>query len=133
MLFHGTIGLPAAPLVWHSFAPLKYKLHAWLALGRRCWTADRRLRRGFPSHTLCPLCVAADETLDHISLHCAFAGEVWACITLRLRLPDISPIANLWITDWWVTATQRFSSRERKGANSLITLALRSLWVERNA
>ncbi|XP_071677042.1 uncharacterized protein [Lolium perenne] len=59
-LFHGTVGLPAAPLVWNSFAPLKFKFHAWLALRRRCWTADRRLRHGLPSHTLCQLCDASD-------------------------------------------------------------------------
>ncbi|KAM0826096.1 hypothetical protein ACQ4PT_069108 [Festuca glaucescens] len=76
VLFHGTVGLPGAPLVWHSFAPLKYKMHAWLALRRRCWTADRRLRRGLPSHTLCPLCNAVDETLDHLSLHCTFARGI---------------------------------------------------------
>jgi hypothetical protein len=133
MLFHGTIGLPAAPLVWHSFAPLKHKLHAWLALHRHCWTADRRLRHGLPSHTLCPLCATVDETLDHISLHCPFATMVWAGIILRLRLPDISPIANHGINDWWITASQRFSFKDRKGANSLITLVLRSLWIERNA
>jgi hypothetical protein len=27
-----------------------------LALRGRCWTADRRLRHGLLSHTLCPLC-----------------------------------------------------------------------------
>ncbi|KAM0831277.1 hypothetical protein ACQ4PT_065657 [Festuca glaucescens] len=57
MLWHGTCGLPGATLVWDSFAPLQYKLHAWLALRRRCWTADRRLRRGLPTHTLCPLSI----------------------------------------------------------------------------
>jgi hypothetical protein len=62
--------------MWHSFAQLKYKMHAWLALRRRYWTADRRLRRGLASHTLCPLCAAANETLDHLSLHCSFDHRV---------------------------------------------------------
>jgi hypothetical protein len=35
-LFHGSTALPGATHVWHSFAPLKFKLHAWLALRRRC-------------------------------------------------------------------------------------------------
>ncbi|KAM0827167.1 hypothetical protein ACQ4PT_068367 [Festuca glaucescens] len=76
MLWQGTTGLPGAQLVWDSFTPLKYKLHAWLALRRQCWTADRRLRRGLPTHTLCPLCNVADETLDHLSLHCLFSRGV---------------------------------------------------------
>ncbi|KAM0883422.1 hypothetical protein ACQ4PT_031650 [Festuca glaucescens] len=83
LLFQGTVGLPGAHLVWHSFAPLKFKMHAWLALRRRCWTADRRLRRGLPSHSLCPLCGVADETLDHLSLQCIFAHEVRVVICLN--------------------------------------------------
>ncbi|KAK1641707.1 hypothetical protein QYE76_059512 [Lolium multiflorum] len=45
VLFQGTVGLPAATLIWDSFAPFKHKMHAWLALQRRCWTTGRRLRR----------------------------------------------------------------------------------------
>jgi hypothetical protein len=36
LLFEGTTGLPGAMNIWHSFAPMKFKLHAWLALRRRC-------------------------------------------------------------------------------------------------
>ncbi|KAM0925313.1 hypothetical protein ACQ4PT_004285 [Festuca glaucescens] len=125
MLFHGTTSLPSAPLVWHSFAPLKYKMHAWLALRRRCWTADRRLRRGLPSHTLCPLCDTDDETLDHISLHCDYARAIWAGLIHRLGLLDISPAGAVGINDWWLMAAHRFAPKERKKANSLIMLTLR--------
>ncbi|KAM0913367.1 hypothetical protein ACQ4PT_012221 [Festuca glaucescens] len=100
VLFHGTVGLPAANLVWDSFVPLKYRMHAWLALRRRCWMADRRLRRGLPSHSLCPLCTATDETLDHLSLHCRYAQDLWAGLVARLRLPNIAPVAAVGINDW---------------------------------
>ena len=132
-LFHGTEGLPAAPLVWNSFAPLKFKMHAWLALRRRCWTADRRLRRGLPSHVLCPLCDAADETLDHLSLDCHYARGLWAGLVARLGLPDIVPQGAIGINGWWSQATAKFATVDRRAANSLIMLALRSLWLERNA
>jgi hypothetical protein len=91
LLFQGSIGLPAAPLIWESFAPLKYRLHAWLALRRRCWTADRRLRRGLPSHTLCALCSTANETLDHLLLHCVFSRAIWVGLIATLRLPNFLP------------------------------------------
>jgi hypothetical protein len=55
-LFHGTVALPGAANVWKLFVPLKFKLHAWLALRRWCWTADRRRRRGLRMHIMCPLC-----------------------------------------------------------------------------
>ncbi|KAM0860223.1 hypothetical protein ACQ4PT_046687 [Festuca glaucescens] len=105
LMFQGTTGLPVAPLVWHSFAPLKFKLHAWLALRRRCWTTDRRLRRGLASHVLCPLCGGADETIDHITLHCSFARGIWSGLVARLRLPDVTPTGVLAISDWWLQAS----------------------------
>jgi hypothetical protein len=133
LLFQGTIGLPGAHLVWHSFAPLKFKMHAWLALRRRCWTADRRLRRGLPSHTLCPLCGVADETLDHLSLQCSFAQEVWIGLIARLDLPAIVPGHDATLNEWWFSATGLFLRADRKKANSVIMLTLRYLWLERNA
>ncbi|KAM0911679.1 hypothetical protein ACQ4PT_013296 [Festuca glaucescens] len=77
VFFHGSTGLPGAAQVWNSFAPFKFKFHAWLALRDQCWTADHRLRRGLTSHTLCPLCLVANDTLDHISLQCPFARAIW--------------------------------------------------------
>ncbi|KAM0853387.1 hypothetical protein ACQ4PT_051108 [Festuca glaucescens] len=69
----GTMAMAGADNIWNSFAPMSYRFHAWLALRRRCWTADRLLRRGLPTHMLCPLCKVHDEMLDHLSLDCPFA------------------------------------------------------------
>jgi hypothetical protein len=35
-LFHGTTALLRVENLWHSFFPLKFKLHEWLALHRWC-------------------------------------------------------------------------------------------------
>jgi hypothetical protein len=107
MLFQGTTGLAAAPLIWDSFAPLKHRFHAWLALRRRCWTADRRIRRGLPSHLLCPLCGLTLETLDHLSLHCPYAQEIWASLVTRICLPTVVPTHNSGINDCWLLAAAR--------------------------
>jgi hypothetical protein len=122
-----------AHLIWNSFAPLKFKLHAWLALRGRCWTADRRLRRGLASHVICPLCDLYDETITHLSLHCPFAQGVWGGLISRLGLPNITPHGNLSIADWWLLAVGRFAREDRKTANSIIMLILRSLCLERNS
>ncbi|KAM0883521.1 hypothetical protein ACQ4PT_031574 [Festuca glaucescens] len=42
--FHGTTALPGATLVWHSFAPFKYRFHAWLWLRRRSPAGSRKKR-----------------------------------------------------------------------------------------
>jgi hypothetical protein len=78
VLFHGKTALPGAAQVWNSFVPLKFKMHAWLVLHRRSWTADRRRRQGLQTHILRPLCGTHQETLDHLTLQCPLASAVWA-------------------------------------------------------
>jgi hypothetical protein len=36
VFFHGTTALPGAVQVWNSFAPFKFRFHAWLSLRGRC-------------------------------------------------------------------------------------------------
>jgi hypothetical protein len=132
-LFHGTMALPGAPHVWHSFALLKFKMHAWLALRRRCWTADRPRRRGLPTHITCPLCGSREETLDHITFLCPFAVAIWTGAVTRLKLPNIVPSENAEIGEWWLAVVTRFAAVERRTANSFIMLVMRTLWLERNA
>jgi hypothetical protein len=131
--FHGTTALPGAANIWHSFAPYKHRFHAWLSLRRRCWTADRRLRRGLPSHVLCPLCGTVDETADHISLQCTFSHAIWTGFGRRTGLDLPGPSADSSLTVWWPGASDRLARRDAKRANSAIMLVMRALWVERNA
>jgi hypothetical protein len=81
---------------------MSYKFHPWLALRDRCWTADRLLRRGLPTHTLCPLCKVHDETLDHLSLDCPFANVVWDGINTGLRA--MFPTSAAPLSVWWPAA-----------------------------
>jgi hypothetical protein len=106
MLFHGMTALPGTTNVWHSFAPLKFKLHAWLGLRRRSWTADRPQQRGLVTHIMCPLCNTERDTLDHISLQCPFAIAVWTGVVSRLSLPDISLSVQAVISEWWPAAAR---------------------------
>jgi hypothetical protein len=43
------------------------------------------------------------------------------------------PLATAEIAEWWPTAAARFSVKDRKTANTFIMLAMRTLWLERNA
>jgi hypothetical protein len=55
--FHAGLELfPCGKTIWDTWAPGKCKIHVWLALQCRLWTADRMLRHGMNSHTTCPLC-----------------------------------------------------------------------------
>jgi hypothetical protein len=77
----------------------KYQFHVWLALRKRCWTADRLAHRGLLTHALCPLCASAGETMDHLSLQCPFAATVWTTASQRLGFSVPTPMAqsNMWL------------------------------------
>jgi hypothetical protein len=107
---YSTTALPGAAHVWHSFTPFKHRFHAWLSLRRRCWTADRRLRRGLPSHVLCPLCGTVDETADHISLQCAFSHAIWTGFGRRAGLDLPPPSADSLLPIWWRSQWKRKSN-----------------------
>ncbi|KAM0837274.1 hypothetical protein ACQ4PT_061777 [Festuca glaucescens] len=122
-LFHGATTLPGAGNVWHSYAPVVFKFHAWLALCRRCWTTDRLACHGMPSHVAYLLFNVEDDTLDHLSLLCAYALPVWSAADLNLPLP------NQGLDVWWPTAVDVMPMAHRKDTNSLIMMVIRSLWL----
>ena len=116
-----------------TWASTKCKIQIWLAMQRRLWTADRRLRHGLESHTACPLCDQAPKTADHIALGCVFAREVWSKVLRRCGLDSLTPSVDDSLIDWWPEARRRAPSRARKGFDSLVLLVVWSLWKKRNA
>jgi hypothetical protein len=46
LFFLGRTSLAGAKQMWDAKAPLKHKMHLWLVLRDRLWTADRLARRG---------------------------------------------------------------------------------------
>jgi hypothetical protein len=129
---HHGVAEPATN-IWDSFVPMAYRMHAWLALRRRCWTVDRRLRRGLHSHVLCPMCTTMDETIDHLFVGCVFSHRVWAGVNLLLGFNLAAPSQDGTLADWWPSTVKRLPSGRRKDGNSIIMLVIRSIWLERNA
>jgi hypothetical protein len=129
----GTVALLGATNIWHAYAPMEFKMHAWLALRRRCWTADRLVRRGLPAPASCKLCNMDGETLDHLSLHCPYARQFWSATDAGPDFDLALPLMDQGIGEWWTGAVVPLPVNKHKEANSLIMLVLRSLWLERNA
>jgi hypothetical protein len=130
--FTGQVALSGADQLWHSFAPMKFRFHGWLAIWHRCWTADRLQRHVLPNHAICPLCNAAAETYDHLSLQCPLATTVWlAAFQLQGWHPPM-PTATSTIREWWPAAELATTTGNRRDLNSLVILDIRSLWLERN-
>jgi hypothetical protein len=56
LFFMGRSKVPSARELWSSGAPLKHKIHMWLTLKDRLWTADRLEERGLQHPAHCALC-----------------------------------------------------------------------------
>lgn len=57
--------------------PPRVKFFFWLALHRRLWTAERRMRHGLQDVAGCALCGQAPETGEHLFLGCVFVRQLW--------------------------------------------------------
>jgi hypothetical protein len=77
--------------------------------------------------------VAAGEMLDHLSLQCPFAQDVWTSACQQVGFNITAPMAQSTLPEWWLSVVGHLSRADSKKANSFIMLTLRSLWLERNA
>ena len=68
-------------------APLSQKLHMWLALKNRLWTADRLQRRGLQHPPVCPLCCQG----AHLLVQCVVAREIWFATLQFVGLQNRTP------------------------------------------
>jgi hypothetical protein len=132
--FFAGMGLfPCGKAIRRTWAPAKCKVHMWLAMQRRLWTADRLLRRGLNARAMCPLCEQESETADHIAVGCVLAREVWYNTLRRCDLQHLTPIADDELIRWWPDARQRVPRPQRKGFDSIVLLVVWTLWKERNS
>ncbi len=69
--------------LWSLKIPLRVKLFLWLAARNRLLTAKLLLRRGWFGPSVCTLCMANVERLDHILFDCPFATAVWEWLLIK--------------------------------------------------
>jgi hypothetical protein len=83
--FMGSISFEPWKRLWKTWAPQKCKFFLWLAIGNKCWTANRLKRRGLQHPIVCVLCDQEQETVQHLLCTCSFARQFWHDILLPLR------------------------------------------------
>jgi len=131
-MFIGSTSPFGANLIWGTRAPPKVRFF-WLAMHRRCWTANRRMRHGLQDRDDCIMCLQASETLDHILLGCVLSRQVWIILLSKLGLTAVATHGGVDTFRWWAWARRRVHRSSRKGFDSLIMLTCWVLWKERNA
>jgi len=87
---------PAFKFVWHSFAPPRVKLFAWLLTKNRINCKTCLVHKNLLQHATCEICGAADESADHIFSGCSFVTTFWHAIGWAPE--GIAPVTQLWET-----------------------------------
>lgn len=131
--FVGGVAFEPYKRLWKAWAPLKVKMLVWLALWKRCWTADRLARRGLAHPDRCPLCDQESEDIDHLLITCVTARETWFQVLQWCGLGALAPRQHeRGLADWWQRASRRVASDKKKGLNSLVMLVVWNIWKHRN-
>jgi hypothetical protein len=131
--FMGRSEVSGTKELWSSGAPLKHKIHMWLALKDRLWTVDRLEECGMHRPQLCALCCQEKETIKHLTPQCSYSREIWHNMLLPLHLQHHTPTAESIMALWWPALAEAVTAWHRKELNSLVVLVARELWLERNA
>jgi hypothetical protein len=63
-------------------AERKHKVFAWLLAQNKIQAPDKLLARNWPCNPVCCMCEQAEETTPHLCLHCVYARELWALISV---------------------------------------------------
>ncbi|KAL0434415.1 UNVERIFIED_CONTAM: hypothetical protein Slati_2775800 [Sesamum latifolium] len=74
-----TSGRPADwKFIWLAKVPPRVQLFAWRMCKNALPTSESLARRGVRVEEGCPLCISAEESLEHTMLRCPFSRQAWA-------------------------------------------------------
>jgi hypothetical protein len=133
--FEGMINSYLMQQVWKNWAPPKYKLFTWQILQNHEWKANQLQKRASINCEVRQLCRREPETAAHLLFKCRYSMIIWNALLawLGINTIDISTwgnfnmVKNLWLSFIYTNGTKR------KSFTSLIMLALREIWLKRNA
>ncbi|XP_059669152.1 uncharacterized protein LOC132314294 [Cornus florida] len=116
-------------LVWFKHHIPKHGYIVWLALKKRLATLDTKPMMKKHYTNACYLCLAHEESLDHIFFKCQFSSRIWEIVQHAAGFyikPDswndlITWCATTWMQDHFITHKLLLSS------------AIYFIWQERNA
>lgn len=130
MLIDGGLRYGLWKSIWKSFAPLKFQIHAWLAVEGKLNTTDILQRKGVQISTICSLCQQETETVQHLFLNCEKTKQLWREVRERGgwagRLNAPSSFESLFIN------MPPAAHCSKKAWRSIVQAGLWSIWIARN-
>ncbi|XP_057779714.1 uncharacterized protein LOC130998299 [Salvia miltiorrhiza] len=116
--------------IWAPFIPARRSLFVWRTIVGKLPTFDMNRLIGIQGPNRCPLCSAAEETMDHVLLNCPFSASIWADVFRWFLIDQPLPLD--------VGSMIRFSIHQKnsKQVGNLwkagVVSLLWSLWSHRN-
>jgi hypothetical protein len=117
---------------WKVRAPREHKFFIWLVLQDRCWTNERRHRRGISDDDKCTFCDQASETIDHLLVACVFSREIWFKALRRFGWQTLAPAQEASFVPWWLHTGKTVPKARRAAFDCIVVLVARRLWLQRN-
>jgi hypothetical protein len=62
------------------------------------------------------------DLVDHFLMHCSYAREVWFESLHQEDLPNVMPMMDDQLEDWWLLSRQRVSATVRKEFDDRVML-----------
>lgn len=115
--FHGSVCFACADPIWKTWVRLRCKYFAWLAVWRRCWTAERK---GLQNQGYCVFCMNQQEKIDHLQGGCAVVPKSGLRFSLKINALNCEPRAEAWFGDWWVEARKHMQKQKQTPVQILI-------------
>ena len=116
--------------LWKTKAPPRVLAFGWLALRGNILTMDNLRRHGVVLINACPLCLSAEETVDHLLLNCSFTQAIWTSTMDCFGCNWVFPRSILELFDAWKFGFQ--SKRGRLLWRSSFVANIWAVWKERN-
>ncbi|KAG2266089.1 hypothetical protein Bca52824_073168 [Brassica carinata] len=116
--------------VWFKFSVPKHAFHFWVTNLDRLPLRGRLAKWGMCDRDTCCLCGQAQETRDHVFLHCGVATQLWDMIMPRLGQAGLSFVNWSSLIDWLLSDTAGLSTVLKK---LTVQNVIYSLWRERNS
>ena len=130
VLYPGPIAHFLVKGIWVPNAPSKSAFYVWEAAWGKVLILDKLQKRGWQLPNRCYLCGQADETVNHLLLHCSVISSLWEIIFSLMGASLVFPkIVKEAIYSW----KGSFVGKKRKKLwNSINLCSFWTVWKERN-
>uniref|UniRef100_A0A2N9I6Z1 Reverse transcriptase zinc-binding domain-containing protein n=1 Tax=Fagus sylvatica TaxID=28930 RepID=A0A2N9I6Z1_FAGSY len=116
--------------IWRGKAPRRVAFFVWIAAWGRILTCDSLMKRGYVMANYCCMCKAAEETVDHLLLHCGVAREIWSFVFRSFGIDGVllNSFTEL-LFGWW----NWFGKSSSSVWNLIPSCLIWTIWRERNS